>query len=397
MARPDVPPALQRLLEAGTALARRSSAAQVALGRLHGVVDPAALPSEVQAGVAAELEAAHRRSAQPIAERDVDSALKKAWGDRPGKVLDAFDEAPAQVLPHGQVHHGEHDGTQVAITVLRPGLAQLVRSDLALLDLIAGPLGAVLPRLDAGAVLREVRERALDELDLEHEAGAQRRAARALRRAGLGIRVAPPVTDLCAHDVAVAERIDGPTLLDAAPEDPGAVARAIVRLAAGAPRELGVVLADLRADEVVVDGDEVVVRRVGAAREVDAQRLDACRDAVAALRADDAAAFGAAVARTGVLDAEDAERAHALLRDVAGDLLEGPATLDAAAVRRVSEAALRRVGDLFALAQVARPDPADLWAGRAFAQAVALLARLEATEDWLALVLEAFDEGWTTS
>ena len=93
------------------------------------------------------------------------------------------------VTPISQVHRGVLDGTPVAVKVLRPGLASSVRQDLALLEGLIAPLGAAFPAIDAGAILHEVRERVLDELDLENEAVAQRRFHRALAQ--------PPRADRC--------------------------------------------------------------------------------------------------------------------------------------------------------------------------------------------------------
>ncbi len=393
MSRPDLPPALRTLLDAAAALARRSSSSRIVLGRLHGVVDPGLLPTDVRAGAARELEAARTATAEPLSSRDVEGALRRAWDARPGDVLDALDPEPAAVRPDAQVHHAEHEGDPVTVVVQRPGLAKLVRNDLALLDVLALPLGAALPRVDAARILREVRDRTLDELDLEHEASVQRGAARALRRNGLA-RVAAPRTTLAAGGVLVTDRVDGPTLADAAPDDPGAVARALLRVFVGAPRELGMVFADPRADEVVVDDGTVVLRRMGSARPVESARIDAARDALAALRDDDAGAFATALASLGVLREEDARTAHGLARELLGDLLSGPALLDVATVGALADRAAARAGELLALAQRATPDAADLWPARMVGQLVALLAPLGATEDWGALALEALDRGW---
>ncbi|HYF24151.1 MAG TPA: AarF/UbiB family protein [Baekduia sp.] len=391
----DLPPALRALLDTADAIMRRSSAAHVAIARLDGLLDPEVLPTDLRAAARKRIADSVQRTATPISGKEVAAALKRAWDDHHEEVLDHFDESPAAVRSDAQVHHGAQDGTRLAITVQRPGVAQQLRSDLSLLDLLVAPLGGVLPGLDASRALREVRERALDELDLEHEASAQRQAARALRRAGAGVRVAAPRTDLCSHDVLVVEHVEGPTLAEAAPADPGAAARALIRLAVGAPRALGVVFAELRPDEIVHGDDGLVVRRLGAAREVAAERVDAARDALRALREDDAGAFAQAVGRLGALPDEDAHAVHAIARELAADLLSGPARLDAAVLSERADRALARVGELVAIAQRATPDPADLWPARMVAQLVATLATLEATEDWGALALEALEEGWS--
>ncbi len=74
-----------------------------------------------------------------------------------------------------QTHLGSREGSDVAVTVLRPGLAGIVRSDLSLVDQLVGPARAAFPAVDVQAVVREARERTLDDLDLEHVAGSSGR------------------------------------------------------------------------------------------------------------------------------------------------------------------------------------------------------------------------------
>ena len=381
----SLPPALAALIDAGVALARRSSSSRVAIARLDGVVDPGLLPSELRAGVAREIADAVAATGEPLSAKDVSRATRE---------LDEVRAEPVLVRPDGQVHHGTHDDEPVTVLVQRPGLAQAVRSDLALLDVLGAPLGAVLPRLDVGGSLRELRERVMDELDLEHEASAQRRAARALRRSDVA-RVAAVRTDVSTHEVLVTERVEGPTLADRAPDDPGAIARALVHVFAGAAKELGTVFADPRADEVVVADGRIVLKRLGSARDVDADRVRAARAVIAALRDDDEAAFATAVAGTGVLSEADARRAYAVVSDLAGPHLRGPQLLDVATVGALADRAGDHLGELVDLAGRAAPDPADLWSARMVGQLVALLASLGATEDWGALALEALDRGWS--
>ena len=99
------------------------------------------------------------------------------------------------MTPGAQVHRGSLDGKPVAVKVLRPGLAASVRQDMALLELLAGPLGSAFPGIDPAAATREFRERVLEELDLEHEAEVQRLFHRALRGHPF-LSVPAPVTRL---------------------------------------------------------------------------------------------------------------------------------------------------------------------------------------------------------
>src|SRR5215218_4947718 len=209
---PVLPPALRSLLEAGGALVRRSSSGRVALGRTAALVPDDTVPAALR-GLPAELERARAAAATPIAFKDIEKLLKGAWGSPPGKVLDELDREPLAVTPSAQVHRGVRDGAPVAVKVLRPGLASAVRNDLALLDVLAPPLRQVFGAIDAGTILREVRETALDELDLEHEASTQRQLRRTLRGVD-GLVVPAPDMELSGEAVLVCELLEGRTLAD---------------------------------------------------------------------------------------------------------------------------------------------------------------------------------------
>lgn len=221
---PTLPPALRSLLEAGGALVRRSSSGRVALGRAAALVDADAVPAALSR-LPDELERARTAATTPIAFKDVEKILKGAWGSPHGKVLGELDREPLAVTPSAQVHRGVRDGVPVAVKVLRPGLTSAVRNDLALLDVLAAPLRQVFGAIDAGAILREVRETTLDELDLEHEASTQRQLRRTLRGVG-GLVVPAPDMELSGETVLVTELLDGRTLADLKVKvaDPGTIA-----------------------------------------------------------------------------------------------------------------------------------------------------------------------------
>jgi hypothetical protein len=382
----ELPPALRTLAETGWALASRAPSARVALARAAGIVDPEALPSAIREPVMRELEMARAAACEPLDARTVERALKDAWGRAPGKVLDELDAQPLAVRAAAQTHRGVVDGAPVAIRVRRPGLDRAVRSDVALLDALAAPLGVALPRADTRALLRSGREQTLDEMDFEHEASTHRRVARVMR--GVEGLIVPSVHgELCAEAVFVADLLEGATLADGArPHDAGAAARALVEGHVAAARA-GIALLDARPGHVVVLADGGIgLLGAGLARPVDRGRVGLALDALAALRADDAEEFSRAVAAAGLLPAGAAGAAHGLALSALGPLASGPATLNAAALRRVAVRAADHAPAIFALVPAAQPHPDDLWLARAAGQLVATLARLGATADWPALV-----------
>jgi predicted unusual protein kinase regulating ubiquinone biosynthesis (AarF/ABC1/UbiB family) len=370
------------------AASRRSSSGRVALGRAAALVAADAVPAAL-ARLPAELERARAAAATPIAFKDVEKILKGAWGSPHGKVLDELDREPLAVTPSAQVHRGVRDGTPVAIKVLRPGLTGAVRNDLALLDVLATPLRQVFGAMDAGAILREVRETALDELDLEHEASTQRQVRRTLRGID-GLVVPAPDIELSGETVLVSELLEGRTLANpkAKVADPGAVAHILVAAHVGAAHA-GLVLTDPRPGHVVL----MTKRRVGLlgtglARPVDRARTAAALEALVAWRAGDQDGFATIVAnRLDLLPAADAIKAYELATIVLGDVLSGPATLDGPTLAAIAERGFDHLTAALGLAATVTPQPHDLAVVRSIGQLASVLARLGATEDWGALML----------
>jgi hypothetical protein len=383
----DVPPALRALLDVGGTLLQRSANGRVALGRMSGLVPPERLPPPL-APLEARLALAREEASVPLPPKRVERMLADAWGNAPARVLDALDlDAPVAVTPLAQVHRGELDGAPVAVKVRRPGLDAALRADLALLDALRPPLGLAAPRLDASRLLAQIREQALDELDLEHEAAQQRAVRRALARVE-GIVVPAARSELAAPEVSVSDWLEGPSLAEADAPDPDATARALVAAHVTAARA-GLILIDPRPNHVrFLPGGAIGLLGTGTAVAGDRVRLSALLALPAALRAPDPAAFAALV--TGDLGllprADQAAEAHALVRAVLGALVTGRAPLDGAAAEEIAGRARDGLSPAFALLATGTPDPADLWLARGSLQLAAVLAQLGAREDWIALV-----------
>jgi predicted unusual protein kinase regulating ubiquinone biosynthesis (AarF/ABC1/UbiB family) len=385
---PALPPALRSLLEAGGALVRRSSSGRVALGRTAALVPADAVPPAL-GDLPAELERARAAAATPIAFKDVEKLLKGAWGSPHGKLLDELHREPLAVTPSAQVHRGVRDGTPVAVKVLRPGLAGAVRNDLALLDVLATPLRQVFGAIDASAILREIRETALDELDLEHEASTQRQMRRALRGID-GLVIPAPDMELSGEAVLVCELLEGRTLADpeAKVADPGAVARTLVAAHVAAARA-GLVLTDPRPGHVVLmAGGRVGLLGAGLARPADRDRTTAALEALVAWRAGDQDVFATILAdRLGLLPTADAIKAYGLAAVVLGEILNGPATLDGPVLAAIAQRGLDHLTAGLQLAATVTPHPHDLAVVRSVGQLASVLSHLGATEDWGALML----------
>src|SRR5947209_8476205 len=191
----DISRRLNQLLTVALRLARSAPSGRIALAQLAGAIDPAWIPQPSGRDLLAELEAARAEATAPLPFDRVQRILRDAWAHPPERELDSLEREPVLVTPVAQTHRGELEGRPVAVKVLRPGLAAAVRQDLALLESLAGPAAAAFPAADVAALLREVRERVLDDLDLEHQGQSLRRLHRALRDHP-GIGVPAPVTQL---------------------------------------------------------------------------------------------------------------------------------------------------------------------------------------------------------
>ncbi len=138
--------------------------------------------------------------------------LQSAYGADPECVFRSFEPDPVASASVAQVHFAElADGTPVAVKVLRPGIAAIIRHDLALLDaaaLLVEKLFADGRRLRPREVVDEFRKTLADELDLMREASNASLLRRNFEGSAL-LRVPEVYFDFCRETVLVMERIHG--------------------------------------------------------------------------------------------------------------------------------------------------------------------------------------------
>jgi predicted unusual protein kinase regulating ubiquinone biosynthesis (AarF/ABC1/UbiB family) len=361
---------------------------RLALAHLASLVGEERLPRDLR-----------RRAAtpEPLAFKEVERVLKGAWDRPPGKVLGDLEREPHAVTPAAQVHRGEdEDGNPVAVKVRRPGLAEVLRSDLVLIEAAAAALAPALPRIDLGAAVGEVRERLLDELDLEYEAATQRRFARALR-GHERLHVPMPVLDLCAENVLVSAWVDGRSIRELGEtgdeDERVAAAELLVEFVVGAPATVGVALADPHPDDALLMEDgRLAVVDFGAVREVEPERLEIARRALTAFQAQDADALAEVLSDSGWMpgaDATDARIGLDIADDLLGPVLRGEAPLTADALEDAGFGTERHAETIAVQAGRSALAAEDLWPFRGLGQLGLVLARLEVQADWLALAEDA--------
>ena len=140
------------------------------------------------------------------------ATLARAYGRPADAVFAQFDGVAIASASVAQVHLARlHDGHEVAVKVLRPGIADIIRHDVALLDAGASLvefLWADGKRLRPHEVVAEFAKHLDDELDLMREAANASQLRRNFKDSPL-LQVPEVHWDYCASDVMVMQRMHG--------------------------------------------------------------------------------------------------------------------------------------------------------------------------------------------
>ena len=128
------------------------------------------------------------------------------------EVFAEFEATPVASASVAQVHFARlHDGTAVAVKVLRPGIAPVIAHDVSLLYAAAGLIEKLFAdgrRLRPREVIAEFEKHLEDELDLMREAANCSQLRRNFRDSPL-LMVPEVYWDYCGRDVMVMDRMDG--------------------------------------------------------------------------------------------------------------------------------------------------------------------------------------------
>lgn len=148
----------------------------------------------------------------PFASQDVVVLLERTYGMALGEVFAHFDETCAASASVAQVHFATLPaGTAVAVKVLRPGIANVIAHDVALLETGAGLLERLWSdgkRLRPREVVAEFAKHLEDELDLMREAANCSQLRRNFEGSPL-LQVPEVYWDWCAREVMVMSCMQG--------------------------------------------------------------------------------------------------------------------------------------------------------------------------------------------
>ncbi len=153
----------------------------------------------------------------PFAGSVAREAIEKAHGRPVTETFSSFDETPLAAASIAQVHTATlHDGTEVVVKVLRPGMSEVIKRDLEVLYALAGlaqRYWSESRRLRPLEVVAEYEKTILDELDLMREAANASQLKRNFQGSDL-LYVPEIYWDYCRLNVMVMERIHGVPISD---------------------------------------------------------------------------------------------------------------------------------------------------------------------------------------
>lgn len=186
-------------------------------------------------------------SAPPMPTITVREILSEQLGPDWQNSLVEFDAEPAAAASIGQVHRGRWvDGREVAVKVQYPGADKALYSDLKQISRLASSMAPILPGIDVNALMKELRDRAVEELDYALEAEAQQ--AFAEEYSG-DPDIAIPQVVTASPKVIVSEWMESPGSLltvikDGTQEERDHYGQELVKFLFGSPSRTGMLHAD---------------------------------------------------------------------------------------------------------------------------------------------------------
>ena len=148
-------------------------------------------------------------SVPPMSAELAAGVIREELGLPPDEAFARWDPQPIAAASIGQVHRAiTHDGRAVAVKVQYPGIAETIAADLGNVALLRRMLRITAPAQDVDALIGELRDRVLEELDYRREAENQRLVA-AYYDGHPTISVPKIIDELSTRRVVTSELADG--------------------------------------------------------------------------------------------------------------------------------------------------------------------------------------------
>ncbi len=336
-----------------------------------------------------------QNSAPPMDPEASKQVIASEFGRPVDEVFGEFDDEAVASASIGQVHRATlHTGERVAVKVQYPGVDDAVRADLKNISGLTKLAVAIAPNIDPKEIANEVRDRVLEELDYRREASNQELFAR-LFESHPYIVVPKVYPELCRTRVITQEFVEGRPFLgafDLPQPEKDHIAEVLFRFFYGSLNRFSVFSADPHPGNYMLLGDgRVAFLDYGLVRSVDDPTLAQLKEIAGSLIADDQARGRAALESIGILNRRTPEVAAVWehLRLLNTPILEDrPFTVDRELLQEIGSAGMDPRSESFkTLRKVGVPGVIITLNRMAFGVA-SLLARLEATANWQAIMRE---------
>ncbi len=389
----------QRHLEAASKMVEtlgQMKGAAMKIGQFASFIDTEFIPEEYRDTYQQQL-ARLRSDAPPMPWEDVEKVLAEEYeGAGIESMFAEFDREAFAAASIGQVHRATLlDGRRVAVKVQYPGVADALEADLGNAGMLVRMAKMMAPGIDSKSVIRELRERVLEELDYELEAQNQRSFARGYRDHPF-IYVPDVITRLSRRRVLVTEFVEGigfDEVKQLDQEDRSRFGEIIFRGSFGSVYHLQHFNADPHpGNYLLMDDGRVAFLDFGMTKKLDAEQIELEQRAVDAAVRDDPEGLKLALHDLGFLrnpSKMDAERLMEHVKAIGGWYIEDrELEVDPVVVMRMIEATHDPRSEFFELMRQESIPAEELMGRRMELGVVAVLGQLRAKRNWHRIIRE---------